>query len=97
MECDGCHREYSVLNDKPDSSVINSLGTWAAISSGVGFTQFENILAVLNVPSMSFNTFVKKECDLEKVTYLNSLFDLLNWRNFCSNCTADYSGIYIIG
>ncbi|XP_063229241.1 uncharacterized protein LOC134536049 [Bacillus rossius redtenbacheri] len=67
LECDMCHREYEIQNVRSGSSVINTSGAWAALSSGVGFSQFENTLSVLNVPSMSQNTFLKEECLIEKI------------------------------
>ncbi|XP_063238957.1 uncharacterized protein LOC134540255 [Bacillus rossius redtenbacheri] len=46
---------------------MNSAGTWATVTSGISFSQFENVLGVLDVPAMSKNTFLKKEVEVEKV------------------------------
>lgn len=68
IECDMCHREYQIKNDKLET-VSNTSGTWAALSSGIGFAQFENMLSLMNVPSLCQNTFIKEEQYIEKVAY----------------------------
>lgn len=67
IECDTCHREYAVQNEEAVPDVLNSAGAWAALTSGIGFAQFESVLGTLDVPAMNHKTFLKKESRVEKV------------------------------
>ncbi|KAJ8888103.1 hypothetical protein PR048_007590 [Dryococelus australis] len=67
FECDTCHRESCLENEEAGPDVLNNAGAWAALTSGIGFSQIENILGTLDVPSMNHNTFLKNESFVEKV------------------------------
>ncbi|KAJ8871913.1 hypothetical protein PR048_028253 [Dryococelus australis] len=54
-------------NDEAGPDVLNNAGAWAALTSGIGFSQFENMLGTLGFPAMIHNTFSKNESFVEKV------------------------------
>ncbi|KAJ8889250.1 hypothetical protein PR048_008748 [Dryococelus australis] len=54
LECNICHREYTIHNEGIGYGDINSAGAWAALTSGI------------DVPVMSMN-IIKKEVEVEKL------------------------------
>ncbi|KAJ8891500.1 hypothetical protein PR048_004028 [Dryococelus australis] len=53
-------------NEEAGPDVLNIAGSWAALSPGIGFYHFENMLGTLSVPAMNHNTFTKNESFVEK-------------------------------
>ncbi|KAJ8894211.1 hypothetical protein PR048_006821 [Dryococelus australis] len=71
FKCDTCHREFCLENEEADTDVLNNAGTWAALTSGTGVSQSENMLGTLDVPAMNRKTFSKNESFVEKVEKKN--------------------------
>lgn len=67
LECDSCNQQFVIHNEAPNNDQLNVAAAWAAVTSGIGFSQFESVLGVLDVPVMCKNTFVRKEETIEKV------------------------------
>ncbi|CAH2017030.1 unnamed protein product [Acanthoscelides obtectus] len=46
---------------------VNTAAVWGSISTGIGHSQHEELMGVLNVPAMTFRTFRKKTSTVKKV------------------------------
>ncbi|KAJ8875552.1 hypothetical protein PR048_023447 [Dryococelus australis] len=55
------HEQLRINFRKAGPDVLNNAGAWAVLTSGIGFSQFENMLGTLDVPAMSHKAFSKNE------------------------------------
>ncbi|KAF2896215.1 hypothetical protein ILUMI_09959 [Ignelater luminosus] len=63
--CDTCGKAM-YLDTHPDIQTANELLVWGSLSVGIGYSQSQELLAVLNIPNVSSKTFSKHERNIEK-------------------------------
>lgn len=83
--CNNCEREYRVSTTLPDRKAeLNDALVWGATSVGIGFSQAQEMMTLLNIPIMSDAKYRKHEAKIGEVRHdpsqsLSSDFFLLNF------------------
>lgn len=68
-KCDVCDKiQYVTTDDKREErSEVNTALVWGALATGVGYSQVQEMLGVMDIPVMSSAFFRKQEIEIEKV------------------------------
>lgn len=67
--CDNCEKECSFTNEPTEKGQeINNAIVWGSVSIGIGYSQTEELLSVLDVPMMGRKKFVVHEKKIGKVS-----------------------------
>lgn len=67
--CDNCERKMIVTSERDSASNddINKAAVWGSMAIGIGHSQCEEFLGVLDVPFMTQNTYFRKTSEVKKV------------------------------
>ncbi|CAH1994216.1 unnamed protein product [Acanthoscelides obtectus] len=67
--CDNCEKRMVIESEPPCTTKksVNTAPVWGSISTGIGHSQYEELMGVLNVPAMTSRTFRKKTSTVKKV------------------------------
>ena len=64
--CDNCDSRKYVTSDS--SQEVNDALVWGSVSVGIGYSQVEELMAVLNIPMMAPETFHRRETSMGPVS-----------------------------
>lgn len=69
--CDNCGKHYVITTDCTGKSLqdVNNAVVWGSLSVGIGHSQCEELLGVLEIPFMTPKKFVSETHHLKKVSY----------------------------
>lgn len=73
FHCDNCDK-YKTVTSEPieQRHELNDAFVWGAVSVGIGFSQAEELISIMNTPTMGHKKFRKHEMRLGKVRHFFS-------------------------
>lgn len=80
--CDNCEKKL-IISSEPNDHNINSAAAWGCMSVGIGHSQCEELLAVLDIPFMNTKTFAKEVINVKKVKLFKLINKIKGNKNIC--------------
>lgn len=69
--CDNCNQPIILFSERSgENEQINKSAVWGSMAVGIGHSQFEELLGVLDVPFMTQKSFSRKTVEVKKVSVI---------------------------